>query len=55
LRTAAFFGIAFPGFFAALLAFFEGIRCLRLQRESARLYRRSTVCTEQRGYRFLTV
>ena len=41
LRAAAFFGIAFPGFFAALLAFFEGIRCLRLQRESARLYRRS--------------
>src|ERR1700722_15561618 len=55
LRTAAFFGTAVPGFFAALLAFFEGIRCLRLQRESARLYRRNTLCTEQRGYCFLTV
>jgi hypothetical protein len=53
LRTAAFFGIAFPGFFAALLAFFEGIWCLRLQRESARLYRRNPVCTGQRRYCFL--
>jgi hypothetical protein len=25
LRVAGFFGIAFPGFFAALLGFFEGI------------------------------
>ena len=53
LRTAAFFGIAFPGFFAALLAFFEGIWCLRLQRESARLYRRNTRCTGRRHHCFL--
>jgi hypothetical protein len=50
---AAFLGVAFPGFFAALLGFFEGICSLRLQRESARLYRRATACTDRRTLIFL--
>jgi hypothetical protein len=53
LRGTAFFGIAFPGFFAALFGFFEGICSLRLQtRERAIIPTRTALYRPSRPHLF---